>query len=180
MGRDIVIVMTGSGGVGKSAITIQYMQGVFVKKYDPTIEEYYRKTVEVDDRSFRLEIIDTAGTEQFTTMHDLYMKNGQGFVLVFSLIADATFHDIMTIRNQVIKVKDTEDVPMVLAANKADRTDRAVTKEELQELGNKYFGGHYYETSASEGTNIKELFEDVIRQVVGKIPVKTKSRCQIL
>jgi len=64
----------GSGGVGKSAITVQFVQGVFVEKYDPTIEDSYRKNVEVDGSQYLLEILDTAGTEQFTAMRDLYMK----------------------------------------------------------------------------------------------------------
>ena len=107
------------------------------KQYDPTIEESYRKQVEVDGKSYMLEILDTAGTvrscfthsfpfpnsfiittqqEQFTAMRDLYMKNGQGFALVYSIVSDSTFHDLKTIRNHIIKVKDADPskpVPMV-------------------------------------------------------------------
>ena len=43
--------------------------------------------VEVDGTQCMLEILDTAGTEQFTAMRDLYMKNGQGFALVYSITA---------------------------------------------------------------------------------------------
>jgi Ras-related protein Rap-1B len=75
--REFKIVVLGSGGVGKSALTVQFVQGIFVEKYDPTIEDSYRKQVEVDGQQCMLEILDTAGTEQFTAMRDLYMKNGQ-------------------------------------------------------------------------------------------------------
>ena len=61
-----------------------------------------------------LEILDTAGTEQFTAMRDLYMKNGQGFVLAYSITAMSTFNDLHEIRDQILKVKDTEDVPIIL------------------------------------------------------------------
>lgn len=57
-----------------------------------------------------LEILDTAGTEQFTAMRDLYMKNGQGFVLVYSITAQSTFNDLMDLREQILRVKDTDDV----------------------------------------------------------------------
>jgi len=59
------IVVLGSGGVGKSAMTVQFVQGIFVERYDPTIEDSYRKMIEVDGNQFMLEILDTAGTEQY-------------------------------------------------------------------------------------------------------------------
>ena len=55
-------MVLGSGGVGKSALTVQFVQGIFVEKYDPTIEDSYRKQVEVDGQQCMLEILDTAGT----------------------------------------------------------------------------------------------------------------------
>ena len=98
--REYKIVVLGSGGVGKSALTVQFVQGIFVEKYDPTIEDSYRKQVEVDGQQCMLEILDTAGTEQFTAMRDLYMKNGQGFVLAYSITAQSTFNDLQDLREQ--------------------------------------------------------------------------------
>lgn len=63
--REYKIVVLGSGGVGKSALTVQFVQGIFVEKYDPTIEDSYRKQVEVDGQQCMLEILDTAGTVKF-------------------------------------------------------------------------------------------------------------------
>ncbi|VDN43126.1 unnamed protein product [Gongylonema pulchrum] len=64
--REYKIVVLGSGGVGKSALTVQFVQGIFVEKYDPTIEDSYRKQVEVDGQQCMLEILDTAGTVSFS------------------------------------------------------------------------------------------------------------------
>ena len=61
MVQEYKIVVLGSGGVGKSALTVQFVQGVFVEKYDPTIEDSYRKNIEVDGIQCLLEILDTAG-----------------------------------------------------------------------------------------------------------------------
>ena len=63
--REYKIVVLGSGGVGKSALTVQFVQGIFVEKYDPTIEDSYRKQVEVDGQQCMLEILDTAGTVSY-------------------------------------------------------------------------------------------------------------------
>lgn len=52
--------------------------------------------------------------EQFTAMRDLYMKNGQGFALVYSITAQSTFNDLQDLREQILRVKDTEDVSKCL------------------------------------------------------------------
>merc|ERR1711862_990243 len=65
-------------------------------------------------------ILDTAGTEQFASMRDLYIKNGQGFVVVYSLTNHQTFQDIKTMRDQIVRVKGCERVPILLVGNKVD------------------------------------------------------------
>ena len=165
MVQEYKIVVLGSGGVGKSALTVQFVQGVFVKKYDPTIEDSYRKNLEVDGIQCLLEILDTAGTEQFTAMRDLYMKDGQGFVLVYSIIAKSTFADLKELRDQIVRVKDNDEFPTILVGNKCDlEGQRVVTKEESQELANKW-NCSYMEASAKTSNNIQELFLDLIRQI---------------
>uniref|UniRef100_A0A8D2H117 Small monomeric GTPase n=1 Tax=Urocitellus parryii TaxID=9999 RepID=A0A8D2H117_UROPR len=71
MASSATIVVLGSGGVGKSALTVQFVQGIFVEKYDPMIEDSYRKQVEADAQQCMLEILDTAGMEQFTEKGDM-------------------------------------------------------------------------------------------------------------
>lgn len=73
--REYKIVVLGSGGVGKSALTVQFVQGIFVEKYDPTIEDSYRKQVEVDGQQCMLEILDTAGTVCNNKYFVLYIHN---------------------------------------------------------------------------------------------------------
>lgn len=104
------MVVLGSGGVGKSALTVQFVSNTFIEKYDPTIEDFYRKEIEVDGQPCVLEILDTAGTEQFASMRDLYIKNGQGFVVVYSITSQQTFHDIKSMRDQIVRVKGSDQV----------------------------------------------------------------------
>lgn len=180
--REYKIVVLGSGGVGKSALTVQFVQGIFVEKYDPTIEDSYRKQVEVDGQQCMLEILDTAGTEQFTAMRDLYMKNGQGFVLVYSITAQSTFNDLMDLRDQILRVKDTEEVPMILVGNKCDLEDeRVVGKDQGLNLA-RTFNSAFLETSAKAKINVNEVFYDLVRQINRRYPENKKrqsgsSRC---
>jgi small GTP-binding protein len=178
------IVVLGSGGVGKSALTVQFVQGIFVEKYDPTIEDSYRKQVEVDGQQCMLEILDTAGTEQFTAMRDLYMKNGQGFVLVYSIIAPSTFNDLPDLREQILRVKDMDDVPMVLVGNKCDLSQRAMDSRQIEELA-RSFGIPYEETSAKTRVGVDDAFHALVREIrkhkdKQKEKPKRKRKCTIL
>ncbi|XP_050313832.1 ras-related protein Rap1 isoform X2 [Anthonomus grandis grandis] len=183
--REYKIVVLGSGGVGKSALTVQFVQGIFVEKYDPTIEDSYRKQVEVDGQQCMLEILDTAGTEQFTAMRDLYMKNGQGFVLVYSITAQSTFNDLQDLREQILRVKDTDDVPMVLVGNKCDLEDERVVGKEQGNALSRQFNCAFMETSAKAKINVHDIFYDLVRQINKKSPEKKhikkkKSLCALL
>ena len=67
-------MVMGTGGVGKSALIVQLVSGHLLEKYNPTIEDYYRKEVDINGIPAVLEILDTAGIEQFSSMRDLYIK----------------------------------------------------------------------------------------------------------
>eukprot|EP00088_Acartia_fossae_P026519 TRINITY_DN2733_c0_g1_i17.p1 TRINITY_DN2733_c0_g1~~TRINITY_DN2733_c0_g1_i17.p1 ORF type:complete len:145 (-),score=33.26 TRINITY_DN2733_c0_g1_i17:596-1030(-) len=113
-----------------------------------------------------LEILDTAGTEQFTAMRDLYMKNGQGFILVYSITAQSTFNDIQDLREQILRVKDCEDVPMVLVGNKCDLEDeRVVGKDQGLSLARQFGNCTFMETSAKAKIGVNDVFYDLIRQI---------------
>ncbi|KAI9316635.1 ras related protein 1b [Dichotomocladium elegans] len=175
--REYKLVVLGSGGVGKSALTVQFVQSLFVEKYDPTIEDSYRKQIEVDGQQCMLEILDTAGTEQFTAMRDLYMKSGQGFLLVYSITSMITLTELQDLREQILQVKDTEDVPMVLVGNKCDLDeDRMVSREQGMMLSQQWGGKPFYETSAMYKINVDEVFFDLVRQINRRSPKSTRER----
>ncbi len=103
-------------------------------------------------------------------MRDLYMKNGQGFVLVYSITAQATFNDLMELHDQIVRVKDTPDVPMILVGNKCDLEDeRVVSKDQGQHLA-RQFNCAFMEASAKVKINVPEIFYNLVRQINSKSP----------
>uniref|UniRef100_A0A8D8RZC1 small monomeric GTPase n=1 Tax=Cacopsylla melanoneura TaxID=428564 RepID=A0A8D8RZC1_9HEMI len=164
--REFKVVVLGSGGVGKSALTVQFVSGCFMEKYDPTIEDFYRKEIEVDKAPCVLEILDTAGTEQFASMRDLYIKNGQGFVVVYSLTNHHTFQDIKQMKELITRVKGSERVPILLVANKLDLAShqREVSTLEGQSLAQNW-GCPFIEASAKNKTNVNEMFAEIVREM---------------
>ena len=163
--NEYKIIVIGAGGVGKSAITVQFIQNYFIIDYDPTIEDSYRKQVKIDDKICFLDILDTAGQEEYSAMRDQYMRTGQGFIIVYSILDRTTFDEIKTFHVQIQRVKDKDFFPMVLCGNKCDAEDyRQVSKLEGIELA-KTYKCPYIETSAKTHVNIEEVFAEVVREI---------------
>ncbi|EGG21252.1 hypothetical protein DFA_01130 [Cavenderia fasciculata] len=182
------IVCVGGGGVGKSALTIQFIQHHFIDEYDPTIEDSYRKQIIVDDEPCLLDILDTAGQEGFA-MRDQYMRTGQGFLCVYSVTSRESFDEVNSFKEQIMRAKDSDKVPtMVLVGNKCDlEAERKISKSEGEELG-KNLGVPFLETSAKTRHNVEESFYQLVREIAKDLKdtdpkvteQKKKKTCTIL
>ena len=131
-------VVLGSGGVGKSALTFRLITDNFVPEYDPTIEDDYRKAVEIDGQVERLDILDTAGQEEYNSMRDMWYQSGEGFLLIYSITNRSTFEELDEVYKEILMAKDPipeGGVPVVLVGNKCDlEKERDVTMEEGQAM----------------------------------------------
>ncbi|XP_013170241.1 PREDICTED: ras-related protein M-Ras-like [Papilio xuthus] len=166
----VKLVVVGDGGVGKSAITIQFFQKLFVTDYDPTIEDSYIQHTEVDGQWCILDVLDTAGQEEFSAMREQYMRKGDGFLLVYSVTDAQSYQNIRHFHTQILRVKDRETYPMLVAANKVDLVHaRAVSEEAGRELA-RALAAPYIETSAKEPPlNIDAAFHELVR-IIRKHP----------
>lgn len=99
-------------------------------------------------------------------MRDLYIKNGQGFIIVYSLTSRQSFQDVKLIREQILRVKGHDRVPIVLAANKCDvqEPQREVSTEEGCNLANEW-SIPYMETSAKNSTIVNSLFTEIVKEM---------------
>mmetsp|Transcript_10825 Transcript_10825/g.16207 ORF Transcript_10825/g.16207 Transcript_10825/m.16207 type:complete len:205 (+) Transcript_10825:305-919(+) len=159
------IVLLGNGGVGKSALTIQMVQNHFVEQYDPTVEDSYRKQVEIDGEIAMLDILDTAGQSDYKAIRESNIREAQGFILVYDITSQSSFSEIAPLREQILRKKDLDSVPMVLFGNKCDLEEkRVITKEQGQQYASKT-NIRFIEGSAKTRTNVELAFFDVVRQL---------------
>ncbi|CAG0892022.1 unnamed protein product [Cyprideis torosa] len=158
------LVVVGDGGVGKSCLAIQFFQKLFVTDYDPTIEDSYIQHTEVDGEMCILDVLDTAGQEEYSAMREQYMRKGDGFMLVYSVTDPQSFDNIPHFYNQILRVKDRDSCPMLLVANKVDLVHmRRVTEDQGREMAAKV-GLKYMETSAKDPPlNVDAAFHEVVR-----------------
>eukprot|EP01155_Anaeramoeba_flamelloides_P051412 Anaeramoba_flamelloidesc42399_g1_i1.p1 GENE.c42399_g1_i1~~c42399_g1_i1.p1 ORF type:complete len:195 (+),score=62.02 c42399_g1_i1:39-623(+) len=159
------IVVVGGGGVGKSALTIQLVQNHFVDVYDPTIEDSYRRQVVIDEETCLLDILDTAGQEEYSAMRDSYMREGEGFLVVYAINSRNSFDEVSSFREQITQAKDSDEVPMMIVGNKNDlENERQVSQGEGTDLA-KSFNCPFIETSAKTRTNVEESFFGLVREI---------------
>jgi len=163
--NEYKLVVLGGGGVGKSALTIRLVTDNFLDEYDPTIEDSYRKELVIDDEPAMLDILDTAGQEEFSSMQDQWMRDGKGFLLVYNITSRATFDEVSVLYEKILRTKDVSKVPLVLVGNKCDLKDeRQVEYNEGAELAKQWSCG-FFETSAKLKLNNEACFFELVRAI---------------
>ncbi|EFC43098.1 ras family small GTPase [Naegleria gruberi] len=174
MVQNIKVAVCGSGAVGKSCLTIQFVQNQFVEAWDPTIEDSYQKTLKINNDVVQLDILDTAGQGLWYALRDEYMRTADGFLLVFDISKPKTFEDLNEFHKQIVRSKDCDYPPIVLVGNKIDLPPekRTVSKQQSEELCSKW-KIEFIETSAKTRTNVDEAFQKLVKFVLRDLE-KTK------
>ncbi|KEF50930.1 Ras family, other [Exophiala aquamarina CBS 119918] len=111
------LAILGDVDVGKAAITIQLSLSHFVAIYDPTIEYSYRKQVVIDQQACVLEVLDTAGQGEHTTLRDQWTRDRVGFILVYSITSRKSFETINKLYSQVQRAKGSGTAKLSTGAN---------------------------------------------------------------
>jgi len=62
-----------------------------VEDYEPTKADSYRKKVVLDGEEAQIDILDTAGQEEYAAIRDNYFRSGEGFLVIFSITDPESF-----------------------------------------------------------------------------------------
>ena len=111
-----------------------------------------------------LEIVDTAGQEEYKTLRDIYFKESDGFVLVYSITSPQSFTHAQKLKDRLTQIHGPGK-PIILAGNKLDLdADRQVQEESAYQYAVSQQVG-FFECSAKEMINVVELFNGVVRLI---------------
>lgn len=150
-----------------------------MENYEPTKADSYRKPVNIDRfidhhhnvnkkiaEEVMVDILDTAGQEDYAAIRDNYFRSGEGFLCVFSITEAESFAATRDFREQILRVKgDDYNVPFILVGNKADLEDkRVVSRDEAQNLAD-HWNVPYFETSAKTRMNVDSIFHILMRDI---------------
>ena len=178
------LVLVGASGVGKNALAMQFVENYFSPdrvEYDTTAnEDSYRKPVLIDGETCILDIQEVEPESPYNFARDLYLRNGEGFLCVFAVDSMKSFEDIESHRGDILRVKELDDVPMVLVGNKIDLPHQEVD----QKLAQAYAKDHhmlYIETSAKTKQGVEDAFYTLVREIrcwkkINMIPEKATTK----
>ena len=164
--NSVKIAVLGKGVVGKSSLTYRFINYNAPQEHDPTIEDRYKSSLHIDDKEYEVEILDTAGEEDYQNMMDMWISFGEGFLLVFAINDAESFELLKEKQKRVLKGKHGVKCPILLVGNKQDlENERKVTFAEAKSLADSW-GIEYIETSAKTNFNCKEAFEKLAQKIV--------------
>ena len=171
------VAVLGQSMVGKSALTFRFINNKFPTEHDTTIEDSYSIPAKIDDIQCQLEILDTAGQDDYQTMLDTWINSADGFVLVYSIDNKESFQSTKIRYERILKLKEGQKVSIVVVGNKCDLADRRQVSREEAEKYCKNNNINFLEASALNTINVKETFLLVARGLLQiNFPEKYKSK----
>ncbi len=178
--RTRKISVVGARGVGKSTLVVQYVDNYFLESYYPTIQNQFNKSIKFRNQTYEVEILDTAGQDEFTIINDSTIVHG--YIMVYAINSRSSFELLPVIRDKILDSIGTDKVPMILVGNKLD-LERKVSKEEGVKAA-KDFGIPYIEVSAKmssgENSDISKIFVSLLEQIEGEKIDTTNEKCVIV
>lgn len=157
--------MMGYRSVGKSSLCIQFVDGQFVDSYDPTIENTFAKKIKVRGNEYGLELVDTAGQDEYSIFPPQYSMDTHGYVLVYSITSEKSFEVVQVIYDKILDMMGKVTVPVVLVGNKTDlHMERVVTAEQGKRLAETW-KAVFLETTAKQHEAVSDIFTKVILEM---------------
>ncbi len=161
--KIIKLGVIGPQAVGKSALTVRYVQKVFIDEYLPSIEDLYKRNIIIDGEQIEVDILDSSGLDEYVVMRRNWYCEREAFLMVYAINSKGSFEAMKMFHEQLMSYRAGKEAPLVLVGNKSDIEDRKVTKEEGAQLAKQY-NAEFMETSAKKDINVKEVFELITRK----------------
>ena len=163
------ICVVGSGGVGKSCVTIRYLRNEFTEFYDPTMEETYETEIGYSGKHHHVEIVDTAGQEEFTSFLDSSLSTGDAFMILYAINSVSSWNDLKSLRTKIFQETEAKNaghrIPIIIVGNKKDLEGERDTTQETAEEYAASIRVPYVETSAKTGYNVHEAFQLMMSEI---------------
>lgn len=163
------ILIIGNSSVGKTSFLFRYADDSFTSAFVSTVGiDFKVKTVIRREKKMKLQIWDTAGQERYRTITTAYYRGAMGFILMYDVTNEESFSSVQDWVTQ-IKTYSWDNAQVILVGNKSDMEhERVVSYERGRQLATQ-LGLEFFETSAKENINVKDVFERLVDIICDKM-----------
>ncbi|XP_002119506.1 ras-related protein Rab-3 [Ciona intestinalis] len=169
------LLIIGNSSVGKTSFLFRYADDSFTSAFVSTVGiDFKVKTVFRQDKRVKLQIWDTAGQERYRTITTAYYRGAMGFILMYDITNEESFNSVQDWSTQ-IKTYSWDNAQVTLVGNKCDMEDeRVISTERGKQLADQ-LGFEFFETSAKDNVNVKQVFERLVDLICVKMSESLES-----
>jgi len=168
------MIIIGDSGVGKTSFMDRFVEGSHQVAYNATVGiDFKVKRVEIDQKTVKIQIWDTAGQEKFNAITTAYYRQARAAIVMYDVTRSNTF---MNIRKWLKMIEDNgrSDIVVAIVGNKNDSPDKEVDQKRANLLRDEY-GCYLFQSSAKGDDNVYSVFDTLARDVIKKMPRDTSN-----
>ncbi|XP_067893237.1 ras-related protein Rab-3B [Heterodontus francisci] len=163
------LLIIGNSSVGKTSFLFRYADDTFTSAFVSTVGiDFKVKTVYRNDKRVKLQIWDTAGQERYRTITTAYYRGAMGFILMYDIANQESFSAVQDWATQ-IKTYSWDNAQVILVGNKCDMEDERIIPPEKGKHLAEQLGFEFFEVSAKENINVKQVFERLVDIICEKM-----------
>ena len=175
----IKVTLIGESSVGKTSIINRYTKNAFTQEMESTLgANYSQKKITLHKQKIRMDLWDTAGQEKYRAIGRHFYKESYIVCLVYDITNIDSFEKLKSVWYPELKEYGEKLKILALVGNKLDKYLEEEVKEEEAKKFAEEINAIYAKTSAMEGTNIEDLFnnlaEKYLTDIAGLIIEKDK------
>lgn len=162
---EFKVVIIGSVAVGKTSITNRIQYNQFEEEYQATIGAGYTPyKTSYNGKDVELQIWDTAGMERYKSLGPIYYRDAVAAIIVYDQTDQESANAIKTWYEAFRSTVKTQAV-IIIVGNKDDLDNKIVANEPIKKWAEEN-GFGFLLTSAKTGSNITELFRELVKRLV--------------
>jgi len=160
------LVLIGDSGVGKSCLLLRFADDNFTDSYISTIGVDFRfRTINIENKTVKLQIWDTAGQERFRTITSAYYRGADGIIMVYDVTSSESFDHVEEWLSEVDRYAN-ENTSKLLVGNKADLIEEKQVPEDTAQRFAEKLSIPFLETSAKTATNVDAAFLTMAKELI--------------
>ena len=164
----INLAVLGTKLVGKTALIYRFLNDNIPSTRETTVEDQYKKVLNINDIQCELNILDTAGKDEYQTMLESWIEFSSCFLLVYSIDNKDSLKQVKIYYEKIAQKKGKQFFSVLIVGNKCDLdNNRQIRKEEAEIYGNS-IGVEVLETSALNNINVNEAFLKLVQIYIDK------------